>query len=140
VLGNHDRPRIASRVGKRQAAVAAMLLLTFQGYPTIYCGDELGMHQVEIPHDRVRDSFERNVPGIGRRAFSRCCDDHQGNAIYFCRRRDWFGTGAHPSGPDPGFGKGRSNSLSHSEVLGRFFASIPTLRHPVTSDSHVHSF
>jgi alpha-glucosidase len=65
VLGNHDRPRIASRAGKRQAAVAAMLLLTLRGTPTIYYGDELGMRQVEIPRDRVRDPFERNVPGIG---------------------------------------------------------------------------
>jgi alpha-glucosidase len=65
VLGNHDRPRIASRVGKGQAAVAAMLLLTLRGTPTIYYGDELGMRQVEISRDRVRDPFERNVPGIG---------------------------------------------------------------------------
>jgi alpha-glucosidase len=65
VLGNHDRPRIASRVGKGQAAVAAMLLLTLRGTPTIYYGDELGMRQVDIPGDRVRDPFERNVPGIG---------------------------------------------------------------------------
>ena len=65
VLGNHDRPRIAGRVGKRQAAVAAMLLLTLRGTPTIYYGDELGLLQVDIPRDRVRDPFERNVPGIG---------------------------------------------------------------------------
>jgi alpha-glucosidase len=65
VLGNHDRPRIAGRVGKRQAAVAAMLLLTLRGTPTIYNGDELGMPQVDIPRHRVRDPFERNVPGIG---------------------------------------------------------------------------
>jgi alpha-glucosidase len=65
VLGNHDRPRIASRVSKGQAAVAAMLLLTLRGTPTIYYGDELGMRQVEISRDRVRDPFERNVPGIG---------------------------------------------------------------------------
>ena len=31
VLGNHDRPRVASRVGKEQARVAAMLLLTLRG-------------------------------------------------------------------------------------------------------------
>jgi alpha-glucosidase len=65
VLGNHDRPRVARRVGKGQAAVAAMLLLTLRGTPTIYYGDELGLRQVEIPGDRVRDPFERNVPGIG---------------------------------------------------------------------------
>jgi alpha-glucosidase len=42
-----------------------MLLLTLRGTPTIYYGDELGMRQVEISRDRVRDPFERNVPGIG---------------------------------------------------------------------------
>jgi len=65
VLGNHDRPRIAGRVGAEQARVAAMLLLTLRGTPTVYYGDEIGMPQVTIPPDRVRDPFERNVPGIG---------------------------------------------------------------------------
>ena len=65
VLGNHDRPRIAGRVGPEQARVAAVLLLTLRGTPTIYYGDEIGMPQVPIPPDRVRDPFERNVPGIG---------------------------------------------------------------------------
>ena len=65
VLGNHDRPRIAGRVGLGQAGVAAMLLLTLRGTPTIYYGDEIGMPQVDIPPDRVRDPFEKNVPGIG---------------------------------------------------------------------------
>jgi alpha-glucosidase len=65
VLGNHDRPRVASRVGPAQARVAAMLLLTLRGTPTLYYGDEIGMHQVAIAPDQVRDPFEKNVPGIG---------------------------------------------------------------------------
>jgi alpha-glucosidase len=65
VLGNHDNPRIASRVGPLQARVAAMLLLTLRGTPTMYYGDELGMANVPIPPERVQDPFERNVPGIG---------------------------------------------------------------------------
>jgi alpha-glucosidase len=65
VLGNHDRPRIASRVGREQARVAAMLLLTLRGTPTLYYGDEIGMHQVAIAPEQVRDPFEKNVPGIG---------------------------------------------------------------------------
>src|SRR6202042_2490353 len=65
VLGNHDRPRVASRVGEPQARVAAMLLLTLRGTPTLYYGDEIGMHQVAIAPDQVRDPFEKNVPGIG---------------------------------------------------------------------------
>jgi alpha-glucosidase len=65
VLGNHDNPRIASRIGAAQARVAAMLLLTLRGTPTLYYGDELGMHNVPIPPDRVQDPFEKNVPGLG---------------------------------------------------------------------------
>src|SRR6202049_3084711 len=65
VLGNHDRPRVASRVGQHQARVAAMLLLSLRGTPTLYYGDEIGMHQVAIAPDQVRDPFEKNVPGIG---------------------------------------------------------------------------
>jgi alpha-glucosidase len=64
VLGNHDRPRVASRVGPAQARVAAMLLLTLRGTPTLYYGDEISMHQVAIAPDQVRDPFETNVPGI----------------------------------------------------------------------------
>ncbi len=65
VLGNHDKPRIASRVGAAQARVAAMLLLTLRGTPTMYYGDEIGMRDVPIPIDRVQDPFEKNVPGLG---------------------------------------------------------------------------
>ncbi len=65
VLGNHDWPRIAGRVGPEQARTAAMLLLTLRGTPTIYYGDEIGMPQAEIPFERVRDRFERVAPGQG---------------------------------------------------------------------------
>jgi len=65
VLGNHDRPRIASRVGAAQARVAAMLLLTMRGTPTIYYGDELGLADVAIPPEKVRDPRELLEPGLG---------------------------------------------------------------------------
>jgi alpha-glucosidase len=55
VLGNHDRSRIASRVGDAQARVAAMLLLTLRGTPTLYYGDELGMRDGDIPPAAQRD-------------------------------------------------------------------------------------
>ncbi len=66
VLGNHDRPRIATRVGAAQARIAAMLLLTLRGTPTIYYGDEIGMGQVAIPPDRICDPLGRNISGLGR--------------------------------------------------------------------------
>jgi alpha-glucosidase len=65
VLSNHDKPRIAARVGQRQSRVAAMLLLTLRGTPTIYYGDEIAMNNVDIPAGRIRDPFELNVPGQG---------------------------------------------------------------------------
>jgi alpha-glucosidase len=65
VLGNHDRHRVATRLGHAQARVAHMLLLTLRGTPTLYYGDELGMTDVEIPPDKVQDPWEKNVPGMG---------------------------------------------------------------------------
>jgi len=65
VLGNHDKPRVATRVGPEQARAAAVLLLTLRGTPTIYYGDEIGMTNVPIPPDRIQDPYEKNVPGLG---------------------------------------------------------------------------
>jgi alpha-glucosidase len=65
VLGNHDKPRIASRVGTAQARVAAMLLLMLRGTPTMYYGDETGMQDVAIPPEQIQDPLEKNVPGFG---------------------------------------------------------------------------
>jgi len=66
VLGNHDRPRIASRVGPEQARIAAMLLLTLRGTPTVYYGDEIAMQEAAIAPDQFRDPLGKTVPGLGR--------------------------------------------------------------------------
>jgi alpha-glucosidase len=65
VLGNHDNARIATRVGIHQARLAAMLLLSLPGTITLYYGEEIGMTNVPIPPDVVRDPAEKNEPGIG---------------------------------------------------------------------------
>ena len=65
VLGNHDQPRIASRVGLLQARVAALMLLTLRGTPTLYYGDELGMRDAFILPEQVRDPQGKNI-GINR--------------------------------------------------------------------------
>ena len=65
VLGNHDRSRVASRIGREQARVAAMLLLTLRGTPTIYQGEEIGMADAPIASEHVQDPWERNAPGLG---------------------------------------------------------------------------
>jgi len=62
VMGNHDQPRITSRIGPQQARVAAILLLTLRGTPTLYYGDEIGMRDVPIPKDEIQDPQGLNMP------------------------------------------------------------------------------
>jgi alpha-glucosidase len=68
VLGSHDEPRLASRLGERQARGAAMLLLTLRGAPFIYYGDEIGMLDMPIPIDRQRDPWPKiaGLPHLSR--------------------------------------------------------------------------
>ncbi|MGQ9576558.1 MAG: alpha-amylase family glycosyl hydrolase [Thermoguttaceae bacterium] len=65
VLSNHDNPRVACRAGRNRARIAAMLLLTLRGTPTVYYGDEIGMADVAIPAERIRDPGGRRWPGLG---------------------------------------------------------------------------
>jgi alpha-glucosidase len=66
VLSNHDNPRISTRLGEKQARLAAVLLFTLRGTPTLYYGDELGMEDVPIPQDQVQDPQGINEPGKSR--------------------------------------------------------------------------
>jgi alpha-glucosidase len=62
VLGNHDQWRLASRLGGQpQARLAAVLLLTLRGTPTLYYGDELGLENGIIPADAIQDPQGRNL-------------------------------------------------------------------------------
>jgi alpha-glucosidase len=67
VLGNHDQTRVATRLGADQARVAAMMLLTLRGTPTLYYGDEIGMADGVIPPEAIRDPWAINEPGVGGR-------------------------------------------------------------------------
>lgn len=66
VFGNHDKPRITTRVGPDHARAAAVLLLTLPGIPVIYYGEELGMEDVRIPRAMIHDTKEYTSPGFGR--------------------------------------------------------------------------
>ncbi len=62
VLGNHDQWRLATRFGgQAQARLAAMLLLTLRGTPTVYYGDELGMENGKIPPEKIQDPQGLNL-------------------------------------------------------------------------------
>jgi alpha-glucosidase len=64
-FSNHDESRLATRFGEKQARMLAVLQLTLPGTPVIYYGQELGMQDVPIASDQVRDPFELRVPGKG---------------------------------------------------------------------------
>lgn len=66
VLGNHDNSRLATRIGPAGARLAAMLLLTLRGTPTLYYGDEIGMTDVPIPREKIQDPQGKNTPGFNR--------------------------------------------------------------------------
>jgi len=53
LLGDHDFPRIATRVGAERVRLAHMLQLTLRGTPTWYYGDELGLPSARFSPDRT---------------------------------------------------------------------------------------
>ena len=65
-LGNHDTPRLTSRLGQANSRLAALLLLTLRGTPYLYYGDELGLENVVIPSSQIQDVWEMRQPGKGR--------------------------------------------------------------------------
>ena len=65
-FGNHDQPRLASRVGGEQARAVALMQLTLPGLPVVYYGDEIGMKNVPIPPDMIQDPVELQKPGLGQ--------------------------------------------------------------------------
>lgn len=69
VLGNHDEIRLASHLGSQDARLAAMLLLTLRGTPTLYYGDEIGMTNVPILPDEQQDPWGKRLPSLGRDPF-----------------------------------------------------------------------
>jgi len=60
VLSSHDAVRPVTRygggqVGERRARAAALLMLALPGAAYVYQGEELGLPQVRLPDDRLRD-------------------------------------------------------------------------------------
>jgi alpha-glucosidase len=66
VLGNHDRSRLASRIGEHRARLLALLQLTLRGMPVIYYGDELGLQNGLVPRGQELDQWAKQVPGHHR--------------------------------------------------------------------------
>jgi alpha-glucosidase len=58
-FGNHDLPRLASRIGAERSRSVAVMLMTLPGMAFIYYGEELGMENGHIPSDLVQDPAEK---------------------------------------------------------------------------------
>ncbi|HET8669803.1 MAG TPA: alpha-amylase family glycosyl hydrolase, partial [Candidatus Saccharimonadales bacterium] len=59
-FGNHDNPRIVTRLGEEDARSAAVLQMTLPGMAIIYYGDEIGMRSAELPADAIRDTYYKS--------------------------------------------------------------------------------
>ncbi|XP_075931876.1 amino acid transporter heavy chain SLC3A1 [Anarhichas minor] len=55
LVGNHDKPRIASSAGQTYIRVINMLLLTLPGTPTTYYGEEIGMENINVTDSQTQD-------------------------------------------------------------------------------------
>ena len=63
VLSNHDNPRAATRYGRGESderlKVAAAMLLTLRGTPYIYYGEEIGLRDIRIRRQDMKDPVGR---------------------------------------------------------------------------------
>lgn len=54
-FGNHDLPRLATRIGAERARSVAVMLMTLPGMVFIYYGEEIGMENGRIPAKLIQD-------------------------------------------------------------------------------------
>lgn len=87
VLGNHDNPRMASKVGPELARALNVLLLLLPGTPTTYFGEELGLENVPVPPDQQKDTNTDN-PRDGER--TPMLWDNTTNAGFSSAKQTWL--------------------------------------------------
>ncbi len=66
ILGSHDDPRFATRLGPERVRPAAVLLLTLRGTPTMYYGEELGLVDCVVAPGLEQDPWGKNRPELNR--------------------------------------------------------------------------
>ena len=71
IFGNHDQPRIASRLGMERARALHFLNLLTPGVSVIYYGDEIGMTNGELTADDIQDNFSPAHSAIDSRDLER---------------------------------------------------------------------
>lgn len=61
VLGNHDQQRFATKAGPQAVRNGALILFGLPGISLIYNGEELGMHDVQVPEELRTDVNNRDA-------------------------------------------------------------------------------
>ncbi|MBE6485060.1 MAG: alpha-amylase [Actinomycetaceae bacterium] len=61
-IGNHDVTRIATEVGEDKAALAAAILFTLPGMPSVYYGDEQGFRGRKLESYHADDEIRTPLP------------------------------------------------------------------------------
>lgn len=62
VNGNHDNTRVATRLGDERARAAFVINLFLPGMTFIYNGEELGLHDANVPQDKLLDELGYRDP------------------------------------------------------------------------------
>ncbi len=107
VLGNHDVPRHASRyehpaLGDARMRLAALMLLTVRGTPFLYYGEEIGMRNIAVPTERLRDPLTWTLhPSLSRDPErTPMCWDATPAAGFTTSAEPWLPIGPQPPGTD----------------------------------------
>jgi len=88
--GNHDIPRLASRVGQENLRLAALLHFTVRGTPTMYYGEELGLCDMQVPADRLQDPAGKADPRYGRDGYRAPMPWDDSPGAGFSNRTPWL--------------------------------------------------